>query len=209
AGELVDRLVSGGRLGDLPILLHGGYGAAPDEVSARRRLLQAAVARDVHTPERLLDLATLFLHQRIEDLSEDQREMIVDLHSGDQALTGRKALIVDDDIRNIFALTTALEHHGMVTRSAETGRDAIEILRQNPDTDVVLMDVMMPEMDGLDTTREIRRLPAFRELPIIAVTAKAMKGDREKCIEAGAWDYLAKPVDPDELLAMMRAWLRR
>jgi CheY-like chemotaxis protein len=118
-------------------------------------------------------------------------------------------LIVDDDIRNIFALMSVLEQHGMLPLAAETGRDAIAKLESTPDIDVVLMDVMMPEMDGLDTTREIRRLTRFRDLPIIAVTAKAMKGDRERCIEAGAWDYLSKPVDPDELLGMMRGWLVR
>src|SRR5262249_19464820 len=124
-------------------------------------------------------------------------------------LAGKKVLIVDDDIRNIFALTSILEWHNMNIMSAETGRDAIRLLQQHPDVDIVLMDIMMPEMDGLDTMREIRKLSAFRNLPIIAVTAKAMKGDREKCIEAGAWDYLSKPVDADQLLAALRAWLCR
>ena len=149
------------------------------------------------------------LHRRLEDLPESQRRTILDLHNGDTTLSGRKVLIVDDDIRNIFALTSTLEQHHMVTLAAETGRDAISILEANPDVEVVLMDVMMPEMDGLATTRAIRQIRRFRDLPIIAVTAKAMKGDREKCIEAGAWDYLAKPVDQDELLAMLRAWLVR
>jgi CheY-like chemotaxis protein len=118
-------------------------------------------------------------------------------------------LIVDDDIRNIFALTSVLEREEIHVLSAETGRDAIDLLERTPDVDIVLMDIMMPEMDGLDTTRAIRELPQFRSLPIIAVTAKAMKGDREKCIEAGAWDYLAKPVDPDQMLSVLRAWLNR
>jgi CheY-like chemotaxis protein len=118
-------------------------------------------------------------------------------------------LVVDDDIRNIFALTSVLEMHQMNILAAETGRQAIEMLEQRPDIDIVLMDVMMPEMDGLDTTRAIRGIQELKQVPIIAVTAKAMKGDREKCIEAGAWDYLAKPVDPDELLAMLRGWLVR
>ncbi len=167
------------------------------------------MAREVHSPERLLDLSALILHRRLEDLPEEQRKTILDLHNGDATLSGRKVLIVDDDIRNIFALTSTLEQHNMVTLSAETGRDAIAILEGNPEVEVVLMDVMMPEMDGLATTRAIRQMRRFRDLPIIAVTAKAMKGDREKCIEAGAWDYLAKPVDQDELLAMLRAWLVR
>jgi CheY-like chemotaxis protein len=126
-----------------------------------------------------------------------------------KVLGNRKALIVDDDIRNIFALSTVLEDHDMAVLSAGNGRDAIEILRQTPDIDVVLMDIMMPEMDGFETMREIRKIPTLKNLPIIAVTAKAMKGDREKCIEAGAWDYLSKPVDTDQMLAVLRAWLHR
>ena len=121
----------------------------------------------------------------------------------------RHALVVDDDIRNIFALTSVLEEHHMLVVSAENGKDAIKTLQACPDIDVVLMDIMMPQMDGMETTRQIRLDPRFRQVPIIAVTAKAMKGDREKCIEAGAWDYLAKPVDPEELVAMLRAWLVR
>ncbi len=207
--EAVDRLIASGRIAELPVLVHGANGVSNDEAGARKRLLQSSLAREIQSPERLLDLSALFLHRRLEDLSETQRQVILSLHDGDKALSGQKVLIVDDDIRNIFALTSALEQHQMNTLSAETGRDAISMLEANPDIDIVLMDVMMPDMDGLDTIREIRRNPAFRDTPIIAVTAKAMKGDREKCIEAGAWDYLAKPVDPDELLEMMRAWLVR
>jgi CheY-like chemotaxis protein len=118
-------------------------------------------------------------------------------------------LIVDDDMRNIFALSTVLEEHEMVIVSADNGRDAIRILQADPGIEIVLMDIMMPEMDGMETMREIRKLPQFKELPIVAVTAKAMKGDREKCLEAGAWDYLSKPVDPTQLLAVLRAWLHR
>jgi CheY-like chemotaxis protein len=174
-----------------------------------RRLSHVAVVKEVHRRERLLDQAALFLHLPLERLSESQRQVISDLHDGDKTLSGRKVLIVDDDIRNIFALTSILEQHQVVTLAAENGRDAITILERTPGVDVVLMDVMMPDMDGLDTTRAIRQIHPFRDLPIIAVTAKAMKGDREKCIEAGAWDYLAKPVDPEELLSMLRAWLVR
>jgi CheY-like chemotaxis protein len=124
-------------------------------------------------------------------------------------LAGKKVLIVDDDIRNIFALTSVLERHNMVTVSAETGREAIRLLRAEPGIDVVLMDIMMPDMDGFDTMRAIRQIRAFKDLPIIAVTAKAMKGDREKCIEAGAWDYLSKPVDAEQMLSVLRGWLHR
>jgi CheY-like chemotaxis protein len=135
--------------------------------------------------------------------------MLVDLHVSDKALAGKKVLIVDDDMRNIFALSAVLEEHDMVVLSADNGRDAIELLEGNPTIDVVLMDIMMPEMDGMETMRAIRKIPRLKNLPIVAVTAKAMKGDREKCIEAGAWDYLAKPVDTTQMLAVLRAWLRR
>jgi len=163
----------------------------------------------VHTEQRLLDQTALYLHRRFGDLSPAQRRTLSDLHGGSRALGGKKALIVDDDIRNIFALTSVLEEHHMLVVSAENGRDAIKTLQAYADIDVVVMDIMMPQMDGMETTRQIRLDPRFRHVPIIAVTAKAMKGDREKCIEAGAWDYLAKPVDPEELVAMLRAWLVR
>ena len=135
--------------------------------------------------------------------------MLDELYSNEAVLAGKEVLIVDDDIRNIFALTSVLERHNMEIVSAETGRDAIRMLQESPDVDIVLMDIMMPEMDGIDTMREIRKVPRFKNLPIIAVTAKAMKGDREKCIEAGAWDYLSKPVDTEQMLSVLRAWLHR
>jgi len=142
-------------------------------------------------------------------MSDRQRQILRNLHHGSSALAGRKVLIVDDDIRNIFALASILERQDITIVSVETGRDAVHMLEKRQDIDVVLMDVMMPEMDGFETTRAIREHPEFRSLPIIAVTAKAMKGDREKCIEAGASDYLAKPVDPEELVAKLRDWLFR
>jgi CheY-like chemotaxis protein len=151
----------------------------------------------------------LFLHRSIAKLPEAKRRLLENLHSSDRVLPGKKVMIVDDDMRNIFALSAVLEEYDMVILSADNGRDAIRILREQPDMDVVLMDIMMPEMDGIDTMREIRKVPQLKALPIIAVTAKAMKGDREKCIEAGAWDYLSKPVDTEQLLAVLRAWLHR
>ena len=135
--------------------------------------------------------------------------MLEDLHKAGTVLAGKKVLIVDDDIRNIFAMTSILEPHQMHVLSAETGKGAIEMLQDTPDIDVVLMDIMMPDMDGYDTMRAIRKLAKFRSLPIIALTAKAMKGDREKCIEAGACDYIAKPVDTEQLLSLLRVWLYR
>ena len=143
----------------------------------------------------------------LDKLPDRTRKMLNDWLDNTADLRGKKVLIVDDDIRNIFALTSVLERHDFVTVSAETGRDAINLLQAAPDVDIVLMDIMMPEMDGIDTMRAIRRIGHFNRLPIIAVTAKAMKGDREKCIDAGAWDYLSKPVVPEQLLAVLRAWL--
>jgi CheY-like chemotaxis protein len=208
-GAWVERLESLADIEPVAVLVHASQPVGEGQSVALKRLARHGRLREVQRPERLLDLTALVLHQRLEDLSEAQRRRITTLHDGDDTLNGRKVLIVDDDIRNIFALTSVLEQHGMVTVSAETGKDAIRQVETVPDVEIVLMDVMMPELDGLDTTRAIRRLTAFRDLPIIAVTAKAMKGDREKCIEAGAWDYLSKPVDPDELLSMLRAWLVR
>jgi CheY-like chemotaxis protein len=163
----------------------------------------------VSSPERLVDQCMLRLHRPMGTLAERHRRMLEDLHHGVKALARRRVLIVDDDIRNIFALTSILEHHEMTIVSAETGRGAIDLLDKDPDLEIVLMDIMMPEMDGFETIRAIRQDQRFTSLPIIAVTAKAMKGDREKCIEAGASDYLAKPVDSDELVAKLRDWLSR
>ena len=163
---------------------------------------------EVHSVERLLDQAVLALHIDTTRVKEEHRRVLDEIYGSTKALAGRRVLIVDDDIRNIFALSSVLEDYGMQIRTADNGREAIAIT-QRGDLDVVLMDIMMPEMDGLDTMREIRKLPQFKTLPIIAVTAKAMKGDREKCIEAGAWDYLSKPVDTEQLLAVLRAWLHR
>jgi signal transduction histidine kinase/DNA-binding response OmpR family regulator/HAMP domain-containing protein len=205
---LVARLLAATGRPDLPVLAYRAQPGTAGSPLALRGLASPVVLKEVMSPARLLDQVMLFLHRRFDQLSDRQREIIGDLH-GDRSLAGRTVLIVDDDIRNIFALTSILEQHHMVTVAAETGRDAIATLGKTAGIEAVLMDVMMPEMDGLDTTRAIRQDPRFAELPIIAVTAKAMQGDRERCIEAGAWDYLSKPVDPHELLAMLRAWLVR
>ena len=163
----------------------------------------------MQSPERLLDETALFLHRVIADLPEQKRAMIERLHDSGEVLQGRKVLVVDDDARNIFALTTVLENQDMEVLSATNGRQAIEIIDQTPDLSVVLMDIMMPEMDGYETMREIRKDSRFRTLPILALTAKAMKGDREKCLQAGASDYIAKPVNTDQLLSLLRVWLHR
>jgi CheY-like chemotaxis protein len=135
--------------------------------------------------------------------------MLHRLHNSSEVLRGRKVLVVDDDARNIFALTSVLENHEVEVVSATNGRQAIDLLKNSPDMEMVLMDIMMPEMDGYETMREIRKDPAFRTLPILALTAKAMKGDREKCLQAGASDYISKPVNTDQLLSLMRVWLFR
>jgi CheY-like chemotaxis protein len=193
----------------LPIILYGNGTAAQDEGGAWKRLAESFTVRRVHSPERLLDQTSFFLHRNLAKLPDVKRRILENLHSSNKVLPGKKVLIVDDDMRNIFALSTVLEEHDMIVVSAGNGRDAIKILQTQPDIDIVLMDIMMPEMDGIDTMREVRKIPQLKSLPIVAVTAKAMKGDREKCIEAGAWDYLSKPVDTEQMLAVLRAWLHR
>jgi signal transduction histidine kinase/HAMP domain-containing protein/DNA-binding response OmpR family regulator len=192
-----------------PVILYSDEPPAAGDAGLPQGLAPAVAFRQVCSPERLLDQTAFFLHAPVAKLPERKRKRLEALYQTDQVLAGKKVLIVDDDIRNIFALTSILEWRNMVIVSAETGRAAIQILQSEPDVDVVLMDIMMPEMDGIDTMRAIRKLPQFNALPIIAVSAKAMKGDREKCIEAGAWDYLSKPVDTEQLLAVLRAWLHR
>jgi CheY-like chemotaxis protein len=156
-----------------------------------------------------MDEMALFLHTDLQTLPEARRSSIQKLHETETILKDKKVLIVDDDIRNIFAMTSLLERYGMQIHSAETGKAALEKLQTVPDIDVTLMDIMMPDMDGYDTMRAIRKFAKFRALPVVALTAKAMKGDREKCIDAGASDYIAKPVDSTELLSMLRLWLYR
>jgi len=161
----------------------------------------------VQSPERLLDETALFLHRDVSQLPVAKQRMIEKLHDSDEPLRDRKVLVVDDDVRNIFALNSLLERHGMNVITATNGQDAIKLLDGNPDLSLILMDVMMPEMDGYETMRRIRENPAHRQLPIISLTAKAMKGDREKCLQAGASDYVAKPVNTEQLLSLVRMWL--
>jgi CheY-like chemotaxis protein len=172
-------------------------------------MAKSIVLKDVQSPERLLDETALFLHRVVTDLPMEKQAMLERLHGSKEILRGRKVLVVDDDARNIFALTSLLENHEMEVISATNGRQAIDILQSSADLSMVLMDIMMPEMDGYETMREIRSAPNLRTLPILALTAKAMKGDREKCLDAGASDYIAKPVNTDQLLSLMRVWLYR
>ncbi len=207
--DLLQRLQSESTLREVPIVVFTGKSLAPDEEEQLRRVAKSIVLKDVRSPERLVDETALFLHRVIRDLPETQQNLITRLHASNDILRGRRVLVVDDDARNIFALTTVLENQEMEVRSATNGRQAISILEEEPELSVVLMDIMMPEMDGYQTMREIRRNPRFRSLPILALTARAMKGDREKCLEAGASDYIAKPVNTDQLLSMLRIWLYR
>jgi len=184
-------------------------GTGTSEEKQLRTLAKSIVLKDVQSPDRLFDETALFLHRVVANLPEPKQQMLARLHNSNEALRKRKALVVDDDARNIFALTTVLENHEMEVLSATNGRQAIEIIKNEPDLSVVLMDIMMPEMDGYETLREIRKIPEFRALPILALTAKAMKGDREKCLEAGASDYIAKPVNTDQLISLLRVWLYR
>jgi HAMP domain-containing protein/signal transduction histidine kinase/DNA-binding response OmpR family regulator len=207
--EVAEALSEGGTTLPVPAIVYSETGVRDGEAERWKRFTEVFTIRRAHSPERLLDLVCFFLHRNVAQLAPAKRLLLESLHSSARVLPGKKVLIVDDDMRNIFALTTVLEDHDMVVSSAVNGRDAISLLQERPDIDIVLMDIMMPEMDGIDTMREIRKIPQLKALPIIAVTAKAMKGDREKCIEAGAWDYLSKPVDTEQMLALLRAWLHR
>jgi CheY-like chemotaxis protein/signal transduction histidine kinase/HAMP domain-containing protein len=206
---MLEELRSEGCLSNLPVVVFTGKELSADEESQLQTLARSVVVKDVESPERLLDETSLFLHRVVSDLPEDKRRMLDRLHRSDEDLAGRAVLVVDDDVRNIFALSSALERRGMTVLTATTGREALDKLESTPGITIVLMDVMMPEMDGYETMRTIRRNSTFRRLPIVALTARAMKGDREKCLAAGASDYLAKPVNTEQLLAVLRAWLHR
>ncbi|MBA3817262.1 MAG: HAMP domain-containing protein [Deltaproteobacteria bacterium] len=207
--ELLDTLRASPEMPEIPIVVFTGKELTPEEEARLRTVAKSIVIKDVQSPERLLDETALFLHRVIAELPEGKRKMIERLHDSTEALRGRRVLVVDDDARNIFALTTILETKEMDVLSATNGRQAIELLQRTDDISVVLMDIMMPEMDGYETMREIRKDTRFRTLPILALTAKAMKGDREKCLEAGASDYIAKPVNTDQLMSLLRVWLYR
>ncbi len=206
---LLEKLQSEPGLRDVPIVVFTGKELDPAEEKQLRAVAKSIVLKDVQSPDRLFDETALFLHRIVANLPEAKQNILTRLHNSTEVLRGRKALVVDDDARNIFALTTLLENHEMEVMSATNGRQAIEIIKNDPGLSVVLMDIMMPEMDGYETMREIRKNPEFRSLPILALTAKAMKGDREKCLEAGASDYIAKPVDTDQLISLLRVWLYR
>jgi CheY-like chemotaxis protein/signal transduction histidine kinase/HAMP domain-containing protein len=205
--HLLERMREDPVLQDLPVIVSTGRDLSEEEEIQLRELSQGIVLKGVQSPERLLDEATLFLHLVTAQLPQEKQRMLERVRQSDDALIGKRVLIVDDDIRNIFALTSLLERHGMDVVGCETGREAIEKVEQDEELDMVLMDIMMPEMDGYETMRQIRQNPKLKVLPILALTAKAMKGDRERCLQAGASDYIAKPVNTEELLALVRIWL--
>ena len=201
--EVIERLQSDPQLRDTPVVVFTGKDLNPAEEERLREVAKSIVLKDVQSPERLFDETALFLHRVVADLPPEQQEMLERLHGSNSALESRKVLVVDDDVRNIFALTTLLENQDMEVLSATDGRQAIDLIQSTPDLSVVLMDIMMPDMDGYETMRKIRLDPRFRTLPIVALTARAMKGDRERCLAAGMNHCLTKPLQPSELIPLV------
>jgi CheY-like chemotaxis protein/signal transduction histidine kinase len=207
--DLLSEIQKEPQLREVPIVVFTGRELSAEEERTLRKMAKSIVLKGVQSPERLLDETALFLHRVIAELPASKQRMIETLTQSDEALVGKKVLVVDDDVRNIFALTSLLERHKMQTVTAASGAEAIDIMQSTPDISLALMDIMMPEMDGYETMRRIRQNRQFSMMPIIALTAKAMKGDREKCLEAGASDYIAKPVNSEQLLSLLRTWLHR
>jgi CheY-like chemotaxis protein len=207
--EVLERISKDSELCEIPVVVFTGRELSPEEDARLHTMARSIVVKGVESPERLLDETALFLHRVVTDLPIEKQKMLERLTSSDDDLVGRTALLVDDDPRNIFALSSVLERRGMHVQTATTGSEAIALLESTADVAIVLMDIMMPEMDGYQTISAIRQRPEFRRLPIVALTAKAMKGDREKCLDAGASDYLAKPVNTEQLLSALRMWLHR
>ena len=207
--ELIEKLQTDLGRYDLPIIVYTGKELTRKEELHLKKVADAIIVKEASSPERLLAETALFLHRVEANLPEPKRRMLAKFHRSDPVLTGRKVLVVDDDVRNIFALTSALEAHHMEVVHAENGQEGIDILRANPDIEAVLMDIMMPEMDGYEAITAIRQMEEFKQLPIIALTAKAMKADRDHCLEVGASDYISKPLDIDQLLSLLRVWLYR
>jgi CheY-like chemotaxis protein len=207
--DLLERMRDDEDLADLPVVVFTGRELSAEEDAQLHTMARSVVVKGVESPERLLDETALFLHRVVSDLPLEKQRMLEQLHSSDEDLVGKTVLLVDDDARNIFALSSVLERRGMNVLTATTGTDAIALLNATPTVAIVLMDIMMPGMDGYQTMEVIRANKDFHRLPIIALTAKAMKGDREKCLDAGASDYLAKPVNTEQLLSALRMWLHR
>jgi CheY-like chemotaxis protein len=207
--ELIEKLQTDLGRHDLPIIIYTGKELTRKEELHLKRVADAIIVKEASSPERLLAETALFLHRVEANLPELKRRMLAKFHRTDPVLAGRKVLVVDDDVRNIFALTSALEAHNMQVVHAENGQEGIDLLKATPDIEAVLMDIMMPEMDGYEAITAIRQMDEFKQLPIIALTAKAMKADRDHCLEVGASDYISKPLDIDQLLSLLRVWLYR
>jgi CheY-like chemotaxis protein len=207
--QFLEQLQSDESLSQIPVIIYAGRELTQQEQVIVHQYENNLTLKAVSSPGRLLEEVTLFLHQVEATLPKEKRKMLQMVHNKEAILKQKKVLIVDDDTRNTFALLTILEDKDMVVVAGKNGKEALELLEEHSDIDIVLMDIMMPEMDGYEAIQKIRAQPHLRKLPIIALTAKAMKGDKAKCIEAGANDYLAKPVDIDKLISLMRVWLYR
>ena len=207
--EILEHIRTDPVLSEVPVVVFTGRELSVQEDAQLHTMARSIVVKGVESPERLLDETALFLHRVVTDLPAEKARMLERLNSSDEDLVGQTVLLVDDDVRNIFALSSVLERRGMRVLTATTGNEAIALIESTPSLAIVLMDIMMPELDGYQTIAVIREKPELRRLPIIALTAKAMKGDREKCLEAGASDYLAKPVNTEQLLSALRMWLHR
>ncbi|PYT01276.1 MAG: hypothetical protein DMF63_00005, partial [Acidobacteria bacterium] len=205
--DLIAKLKAESGSPEIPVIVHTGKDLSKRETNRIKKLAETIIIKDADSIERLIDETALFLHRDVADMTDSQKNMMKHINVTDPRLEGKKVLIVDDDIRNIFALTSALERQQMDVVYAENGRDGIDMLQKTPGIDGVLMDIMMPGMDGFEAMRAIRQISKFKSVPIIAVTAKAMKGDRQKCIEAGASDYITKPVETEQLMSLLRIWL--
>jgi len=207
--KLIEQISTEPDLRYLPIVVYADGDLGSEEQAKLKQLAQTAVIKQAPTLETLLNETTLFLHRVEATLPEPKREMLQRIREADLSLAGKTVLIVEDDVRNTFALTSLMERYMIQVLYAENGRQGIKILKGAHKVDLVFMDMMMPQMDGYETIRSIRQIESFKSLPIIALTARAMQGDREKCIQAGASDYVAKPADTDHLLALLRMWLNR
>ncbi len=212
--ELLEKMARQDDVSFPPVIVYTGRALTRDEEQKLRRYSRSIIIKDARSPERLLDEVTLFLHQVEATLPTERQRMLQAARSREALLDGRRVLVVEDDARNIFALSSLLEPKGVRIEIARNGKEALEVLARampDPDTaiDLVLMDIMMPEMDGLTATREIRKRPEWARLPIIALTAKARRDDQDKCLEAGANDYIAKPLDVEKLLSLVRVWMPR
>ena len=191
----------------IPIIIYTGRELNREEEAKLQKYANSIIIKGAHSPERLISETTLFLHQVESNLPKDKQKMLKMMHDKESSLSGKKILIVDDDMRNVFALSSVLEEANLKVIVGQNGKEGIEQLNKYPDIDLVLMDIMMPEMNGYEAMQEIRKQTKFKKLPIIALTAKAMKGDREKCIQSGANDYLTKPVDTEKLMSLLRVWM--